>query len=144
MGTISAANATFFLSVNSIFPAPVQLQGFAADDVFDMPALRVGETLMGVDGRLSAGFVFVPAEMGITLQADSPSMFIFDQWYAQEQIARDKFAAQGVVLLTTLGTKWSLTNGFLSLYTPMPDAKRILQPRKFSITWERVSPASSV
>lgn len=140
---ITSSNATFLLGITGLFPAPVRLQGFAAEDIFDSQPLQVGETSMGVDGKLSGGFVFNPTEMGISLQADSTSMFIFEQWYAQEKIARDKFPAFATILLPTLGKKWSLSRGFLINYPVLPDAKKTLQPRKFTIRWEDASPASS-
>ena len=33
-----------------------------------------------------------------------------------------------------------MNNGVLSGYKPISDAKKVLQPRKFSITWESVNP----
>ncbi len=140
MADITSANAIFLITLD-IFPAPQQLQGFAADDIFDTEPLESVETSMGVDGNLSAGFVFVPVRQSIHLQADSPSGFFFDQWWAANQIGRQSLAASAVVILNSLGTKWVLTNGFLRQYKPIPDARRILQPRVFGITWESVSPA---
>ncbi len=136
MGTITSANTSFSLGIASVFPVPVPLQGFAADDIFDTDPLESAEVMMGVDGVLSAGFVFVPVKMSITLQADSASNLVFDAWYAAQQAAKEVFSAFGVVIFPTLGTKYALINGILSTYKPTPDAKRVLQPRKFAITWQ--------
>lgn len=144
MADITAANAVFAIAVDTLFPVPVILQGFAADDVFDTDPLDSAETVMGVDGRLSAGFVFREVRQTVTLQADSPSMALFDFWWASMQAQRSVFFATGAVTLNALGTKWALTNGILHSYKPMPDVKRILQPRKFGLTWESVSPAVTV
>jgi|SRR5882672_4531500 len=141
--SITAANATFLLSITGLFPTPQQLQGFATDDVFDTQPLKSTEVLMGVDGLLSGGFVFVAVEQAITLQADSPSGDVFDQWFNAQQAAKDVFVAQGVIILTTLNRKYALTKGFLTTYMPIPDAKKLMQPRKFGITWERVTPAAA-
>lgn len=140
--SITGANATFLMTVQDLFPTPQQLQGFAADDVFDTDPLASTEVLMGVDGGLSAGFVFVPVKQAIALQADSPSNFIFDTWYNAQQAAQDVFAAMGVVLLPGLGIKWNLVEGFLTEFPPIPNVKKLLQPRKFGITWTRVTPAT--
>jgi len=141
MKSITSANSVIMLSITGLFPVPQQLQGFAADDVFDNDPLPSAETIMGVDGRLSGGFVFVEVKQNYALQADSASIDIFDQWWAAQQQIRDVYTANGVVLLTTVGKKWTMTKGFLTNYKPIPDIKKLLQPQRFTITWERISPA---
>lgn len=141
MATITAANAIIMFSIPGLFPTPQQLQGFATDDVFDTDALESAEVMMGVDGKLSGGFVYVAIKQNYALQADSPSAIIFDQWYAVQQQIQDLYTANATVTLTSLGTKWALTKGFLTTYKPVPDAKKLLQPRKFGITWQSISPA---
>lgn len=140
-GSISSSNAIIMLQVADLFGTPVQIQGFSADDVFDSPDIEVAEHSMGVDGRLSAGFIFKETEMNITLQADSPSQEFFDEWYNAEQANRDKFVASGTVLLLGPGKKFTLIKGFLKRYKPMPDGKKTLEPRKFGIVWEQIIPA---
>lgn len=140
-GTITAANAVLTLSVTNLFPVPQQIQGFAADDVFDTEDLETAETSMGVDGKLSAGFVFNPVKQGFTLQADSASNDFFESIYAAELAARDKFELNGSVLLPAVGKLYTMTTGYMNGYKPISDAKRTLQPRKFMITWQSVLPA---
>lgn len=140
-GSITSANATYLLGIPGVFPIPQQLQGFAADNIFGTDPLEVAETSMGVDGRLSVGFVFVPVKQNISLQADSDSNNVFDVWYQAEQLIKDKYRCTGIVLLTSIRKKWTLINGVLSTYPPIPDAAKTLQPRRFAITWESVSPA---
>ena len=139
--SITSANAIVTLAIGTVFPIPVQLQGFAADNVFSTQPLKSAETLMGVDGKLSGGFVFVPVEQEYELQADSPSNLIFDTWYSIQQSSQEVFSATGLTVLTGVSTSWVMTNGFLTMYSPIPDAKKLLQPRKFGITWNSISPA---
>jgi hypothetical protein len=75
--------------------------------------------------------------------ADSESNFFFDQIYLKERNNKTKYVINGVVLLTSVGTKWTMTRGFLTLYQPIPDAKKVLQPRKHTITWESAVPSPS-
>lgn len=138
--TITAANAVFMLSVPGLFDAPVQLQGFSADDVFDTEAVDPAEIMMGVDGYMSAGFVWVPIKQGITLMADSDSNDIFETWYANNG-PNDLFVANGSVRLKSIGKSYTMTRGVLSTYPSMADAKKVLQPRKYGITWNRIEPA---
>jgi hypothetical protein len=96
---------------------------------------------MGVDGILSAGFVFVEVRQTFMLQADSPSCSLFDIWWLTNQANEDSLPATGQVNLFAIGQKWSMANGHLTSYKPMSDAKKLLQPRHFEITWGRISPA---
>lgn len=141
MPSLTMANAVIQISIPGLFTSPQQLQGFAADEVFDNEALESAETLMGVDGKLSGGFVYVPFKWGVSLQSDSESNAVFDQWWQNQQVNQEVLIANGLVLLKALGTKWTMTKGFLTRYKPMPDGKKITQPRKYEITWERVSPS---
>ena len=138
---ITSANAIYALTVADLFTAPQQLQGFSADNVFGTEPLASAETSMGIDGFLSAGFVFVPVVQNVELQADSPSNDVFDQWWQASQINQSIFPAQGLITLLSLGRKWTLQNGVLTTFPPIPDAQKTLRPRRFGITWERVLPA---
>lgn len=138
--SLTGANATFMISVDTIFTTAQQIQNFAADDVTDTDEVASAETLMGVDGNLSGGYVWVPVHQRIALQSDSPSIAFFDQWYLQQIANLTTYVATGTLLLA-VGTKWSLTNGFLTGYKNIPGVKKLIGPRNFSITWERVTPA---
>ncbi len=96
---------------------------------------------MAVDGRLSGGFVFVPIKQSISLQADSPSVSIFDAWWTSEQQVRYVYTANGNIVLTSVGLKYSMFNDFLTSYAPVSNAKKVLQTRKFTITWQNIVPA---
>lgn len=140
---ITSANATILLSSPLIFPAPIQLQQFAADDIFGTEPIQVGEDMMGVDGYLTAGFVNNAVIQRYSLMADSPSNYFFDQIALQEKAQNTKFAINGVVQLTAVGTKWTMTRGFLRMYQPLPDAKKVLQARVHTIAWQSAVPTPS-
>lgn len=141
MGSITAANSTLLLAVTGLFPAPQRLQGYATDDIYSTEALESAEVMMGVDGKLSAGFVYVAVKQSYNLQADSNANQIFDTWYAAQQALRDVYFANATIALPSLGKKWTMTNGILTSFPPMPDAGKTLKPRKYGITWESISPA---
>lgn len=141
MGTITSADAVLTLAVDIVFPAPVQIQGFAVDDIYNIPSVRSVEVMMGVDGVLSGGFVYTQMPQEITLQADSASNDLFDQWWGQMQANRAVYAASGQILLPSLGRKYTQSNGFLTGYTPAPPGRRVLQPRRYEITWQSIASA---
>ena len=141
MATLSGINAVFSLAILPLFPTPIQLQGFATDDSFDVEDVEPNETLIGVDGILSGGRVAYQVPMMITLQADSASNAIFDQWNAAEQVLQDSYIANGLISLKTVSSKWTLTRGFLTRFKPIPQVKKLLQPRHYRITWNSVIPS---
>lgn len=136
-GNLTAANCVFQLSIPDVFPSPQQLQGFAADNIFDVDPQEAIQTQMGVDGLLSAGFVYVETRQSITLQGDSASNDVFDAWRDAEKAALNVFPASAVVVLPAINRKYEMTRGFMTSYMPFSSAGKILQPRKFTITWNR-------
>lgn len=144
MGSVGAADVVLTLDIPGVLTGgPVQIQGFATDEAFDIPAIKSAEVMMGVDGILSAGFVFVPIPQQISLQADSASNDIFDAWWTQQQSTRATYQASGLIKMPQILTKYTLVQGTLTLYKPIPHAKRLLQPRNFEITWGGFAPAPS-
>lgn len=139
--TLTSANAIIYLSIDGLFPVAQRIQGFSADDVTDTDAVEAKETSMGVDGRLSAGFVPVSVRQNITLQADSESNDFFERWDAAEQAARETFVATGTLVIPATGRKYAMVRGFLRSVTRTPALRRTLQARKFTIEWERVTAA---
>jgi hypothetical protein len=140
--TITSANSVFALAVLGLFDTPVLIQGFGTDDAFDTESLAPAETQMGVDGNFSAGWVPVAVPVNITLQADSDSNVLFETWYAFEQQQQEKFVAQGSILLPATGRKYTLTRGFLTAIAMTPGAKKVLQPRRYSVTFGKITPAN--
>lgn len=139
--SLTAANAIIMLSVADLFPNAQRLQGFSTDDVFDVEQIKAVETQMGVDGILSGGFVYNETTQSFTLQSDSPSIFVFDQWVLAQQAAQDTFPGSALVTLSGIDTKFSCVKGFLTDYPPMPSVGKLIKPRKYTIRWESVSPA---
>ena len=137
--SITSVNASYVLTIPGLYSTGQELQGFAADDLFDTESIDSVETMMGADGKLSAGKIYVAQKQNIMLMADSPSIAIFEQWH-QQQLLNDVFAASAIITLVGLNTAYVLTNGYLTGFTAIADAKRVLQPRKFTVTWESIAP----
>jgi hypothetical protein len=141
MSTLTGANANFTLGIPGVFTIPQALQGFATDDAFATQSIKRAEVLMGVDGVLSGGFVYVAVVQTIALQADSPSCALFDQWDAAQQTLGDVVNASGTIILPSLSTKWNMVKGFLTDFKPMGDVKKLIGFRTFGITWEGLTVA---
>jgi len=137
--TITSANSVFTIVIPGLFPAPVQLQGYASDKAFTSEAIDLAEVQMGVDGRMTAGFTPNPTKQTVTLQADSPSKDIFTALIQAMKTAREVFYISGSIALPSTGESFTLTRGILTNTKQIPDAQKVLQPMDFVITWESVN-----
>jgi len=136
--TITSANSVFTITAASVFPAPVQLQGYATDKAFATEALELAEVQMGVDGRMTAGYVPNPVKQTISLQADSPSRSVFTTIIQTTKTLGEIFYLSGVISLPSTGEKFSMTRGILTTAKQIPDAQKVLQAVDYIITWESV------
>ncbi len=140
MADITAASAVVALTLLPIFATPQILQGFSADDVYDFDEVDPVETMMGVDGNLSGGFVYRSLTQRFVLMADSPSIAFFDTWYMQQVAGRTTYTANAITKIPAVGKKYVQTNGYLRGWKPI-GAKKVLQPVPFRIEWNLVAPA---
>jgi hypothetical protein len=135
MSTITSANSVFALTITGLYTSPQILQGYATDDGFSTEAIEVAETVMGLDGHLSGGYVFNPYKQGITLMPDSPAIEIFNNWALAQQAVKEVLIANAAITLPATGKKYVLTRGFLTSFKPIPDVKKVLQSQQYQITW---------
>lgn len=138
--TLTSANSVLAIGVTGLYGVAQILSGFAEGDAYSISAVDVSETLMGVDGVLSAGYIPQKKVMDVSIQADSSSIDFFEAWYAAQEAAQDVFPAFGNILQQSVGKNYLLARGWLKNYAPIGDAKKILQPRKFQIEWNSVIP----
>ncbi len=138
--TITAANSIFNLNIAGLFPVSQKLQGYAVDDAFMVEQVEMAENQMGVDGKMSSGFTPFMLKMTVALQADSPSIFLFETWIAAQKQAREILPANGAILLPATQKAYTMTKGVLTTANVMPDVKKVLGPQKFVITWESINP----
>ena len=141
MSTLTSANSAFALQIVGLYPVPQSIQGYATDDAFAVDDVSPVEVMMGVDGKLSGGYTPYPTKLHVTLQADSPSIPVFDHWMAAQVAAKEVYIANAAISLQGTGEKFILTRGFLTSGSPMAPAKKTLGPRKFEITFEQCSKA---
>jgi len=139
-GTLTVANSTLTLTVEALFPQAQRIQGYSADDAFDFENVENGEYSMGIDGNLSAGFVFNEIPFTWTLQADSPSLAMFEQIWNYEVSNRTKLRLDATLSLVSNGRRYDLVQGYLRQYKA-PSGKKILQPAVVSGVFSRLVPS---
>ncbi|MGZ8442539.1 MAG: phage tail fiber protein [Candidatus Binatia bacterium] len=136
MATLTTANSVFMLGVASLYNVPVKIEGFTTDDSFAVEDVTNAEVMMGLDGKMSAGYTPYPTVLPVTLQADSASNLIFDTLLQAEKLAREKYELNGTILIPSINRIFTFTRGFMTKASPMPANKKILQPRKFELTFQ--------
>ena len=139
MASITSANAVLLISIANLYPVAQRIEHFATDDMYDLDNVEVAEAQMGVDGHLTAGFVYNPYKWTIHLQADSVSFPVFDAWRAAMRSAREVYWANGMLRLKSINRAYTLTRGVLTTGTSAPSGKKVLQARSYEIAWESIS-----
>ncbi len=134
--TLTTANSAFTLAARGIFPVPFNLEGYSTDDSFAVDDVTPGETQMGVDGNLSAGYVPYATQITFMFQADSPTIDYFDTIIAAQKAQREMVIFDGTGFIQGTQEKMVMTKGFLTSFTPTSTGKKILQPRKFTLTFQ--------
>lgn len=141
MSTLTSANSVLYLAVAGVFPVAQKIEGYATDDAFAFEAVQPAQAVMGVDGRMSAGYTPFMSIQTISIQADSPSLRVFEAYLAAMKTAREVFYCSGTLAVPSTDRKYAMSRGVLTQISPAPTARTILQPRTFQITWQDVSPA---
>jgi hypothetical protein len=137
-GTLTVANSTLAMTVEALFPQSQRIQGYSADDAFDFESVENGEYSMGIDGKLSAGFVYNEIPFTITLQADSASLSLFEQTYLYEVSNRTKLGVDVTLTLPAVSKRYDLTGGFQRRFKA-PSGKKILQPGVVEFVFARLA-----
>lgn len=142
MTDITSANAILTISPRTaglIGAGAFTVEGFASDEAFMADAVDVAEAVMGVDGKMSIGAVPYITKQLITLQADSPSVSLFETIVGAQNTLRQPIILDAILSLPSVAKSYTFVKGALTRITPFPPAKRILQPLQYEISWESVA-----
>jgi hypothetical protein len=138
---LTAADVVITITVDGLFDTPTQLQGFAADNIIDTDAIVNAETVIGVDGRLSAAFVHNKVPQKIHLQADSESIDLFDAWYRAQQNNQKIYFASLMITSISTGKTYTATRGVMVKGKAVPDFKKKIEAQEYDLEWESVTVA---
>lgn len=137
MPDITSANAKLTLAVTGL--TTLTIEQFSMEDIFSTQPAEANQVMMGVDGVLSGGYVYTEKKMEITLMANSPSTVLFDTWYQTMTSQITSINANGSISIPSLGYTYVMFNGYLTRYSPTSDARKLMQPRRFEITWNSIT-----
>lgn len=142
MTDITSANAVLTISPRAaglIGAGAFTVEGFASDDAFMADAVDIAEAVMGVDGKMSIGVVPYITKQLITLQADSPSVSLFETIVGAQNTLRQPIILDAILSLPSVAKSYTFVKGGLTRITPFPPGKKILQPLQYEISWESVA-----
>ncbi|MGJ8524342.1 hypothetical protein LMG33818_000050 [Halomonadaceae bacterium LMG 33818] len=142
-GTITSADVVARITVTNLFPSGFTIQGFAADNIYDVDALTLAETVMGVDGKLSAGAVRNSINQTWHIMPDSETYERIRDWAQRSRTDTAVYRCNLEVTFRSSGQKFVHTNGVLLRSNVMPSAARTLRPIDFVIQWESITGIST-
>lgn len=143
--SITSANAKLTLTVRNsvgIVVGPFTVEGYASDAAFATETVDAAEALMGVDGKMAAGYLPRITRYTISLMANSPSIALMEAWDNAQKVLGDVLVADGFLAAPSLGRAYALVKGVLTRLTPVPTARRTFSEAVvYEIAWESVTSA---
>ena len=138
---ITSANSAFILTVTKLQIASVALERYAVDTAWSLEDVETAVAQVGVDGKMSAGWVPRLNAMTISFTPDSESITMFDAIVTAQDTMKTIYTVQGTLSLPSVTKAYTLSNGVITQFKAIPDGGRVLQPQSYRITWESVKPA---
>jgi hypothetical protein len=115
------------------------VEGFASDSAFMADDVDIAEARMGVDGKMSVGYTPYIVKQTITLQADSPSIALFEAIVGAQNTLRAPVILDQVLAIPSIQKSYVFTKGAMTRLTPFPPGKRVLEPVNYELSWELVA-----
>lgn len=137
-GNITSANATAIMVIDTLFPVGFALEAFATDQSISMGEDKVTETRMGVDGKMSAGFVSSIKSVTISFEEHSPSVIFLNALYTAMQANKKIYEITLVVTVPSVNCVHTFTGGVLNTAKPFADHKKVLDPVNWIFDFEKL------
>ena len=136
--TITSVNSVLMLAVPLVFPVPQKIQGFSADTMFMSEPTDNVETVQGIDGVLSAGFVYNPTKMSLEIMPNSPSFPLLQAWDNYQNTVKEVAGGSASIVIPSIGQSFIIGQLYLTRVTRVPGAKRTLQPLIYELTCAQI------
>lgn len=140
---ITSANAVFTIAPRAAgligSGGAFTVEGFASDSAFMAEDVDVAEARIGVDGKPSFGYVPYLTKQTLTLQADSPSITLFEAIVGAQNALRQPMFLDAVLVLPAVAKNYVFTLGAMTRLTPFPPGKKVLEPVSYELTWGTVA-----
>lgn len=134
LGNITSANSILILTVDSLYPAGVQLTNFSTDAMLSSDDMEVAQARMGVDGGLAAGYTPNPFNLTVNLEASSPSLPVMQSILQAMKLNRTTYECGIVLTIPAIMQVHYWRHGVLLSGNPVTAPKKVLDPT----TWKFV------
>ncbi|RKS87332.1 hypothetical protein DES39_0552 [Orbus hercynius] len=134
---ITAASVIVTLVADELYPTGRVIEGFAEDSLRSLDDLVRTESVMGVDGKLSVGFVYYPVNLTLHLMPDQDGYTVFENIAQVQNTLVAPIYLSMTIVDVSLKRKYTLTKGALTSFAAMPNANRLMQPVDAAMVFER-------
>ena len=138
---ITSANSTLIVTVSALAIASVAMEGYAVDNAWALDEVETAVAQMGIDGKMTAGWVPRLNPLSLSFAPNSPSIASLSAIVNAQDVNRTIYTVQAVLSCPSIGKSWTLSNGVVTRGKILPDGTRVLGPQSFQITFESAKPA---
>ncbi len=136
LNNITSANASAILTVDTLYPAGIVLEQFATDQGINFDEVSYSQSRMGVDGKMTSGFIPSIKSLVLLLEASSPSLTALSQLAQMMTQNRTTYNCTLIVTIPSLNKVFTYSNGVLESGKVVPDNKKVLEPVSFRFQFE--------
>lgn len=129
-------------TLSGLIGVPQQIEGWSADNAFSIDAQQTAMVIQGVDGKTHFGWVPHLVPFNVSLMPDSDSQDYLENLVTAQDLMRETLMITGTLIIPAISKKYSLTNGALTSYTPIPSHQRVLAAQGMTITFSSITPAA--
>ena len=138
---ITSANATLVITISDLSIASVAMEGFAVDNAWSLDDAETAVAQVGVDGKMSAGWVPRLMPLTISFAPNSDSISTLTSIVTAQDTNKTIYTVQGVLSCPSVDKAWTLSNGVITRAKIAPDGNRVLGEQSFQLTFESAMPA---
>jgi hypothetical protein len=135
-GDITSANSESRMTIDELYPEGFPLEQFGTDQGIASEDVQLAESRMGVDGKLSAGYVCNVYPVTITFEPISSSVVYINDLKDAMNKSRRIYRVHLECRLPSLQLVYKFVNGHLENATAFPAIKKTLDPVTFKFVFE--------
>ena len=136
---ITSANSSLRITITTLYPSGVDVDGYEADRMFETAAVENAEFVMGADGQLYQGWIPNMIPLTINIMPNSSFGQILDELFAYENTSKSKLSINAVLTVPALDATFTYVNGGMATWTPSVTGARVLQGRPAIFNFESVT-----
>lgn len=136
---VTSANVQIILACEDLYTSGVKLEGFSADSVMTADGVDQSENRRGVDGRMVSGVVKNIQPVSIVLEANSPSLEVFETIRDAMSANCKPYELTLTVFVPALEKTIVFRRGALKNGPNLPSVQKTLQPTTWTMEFQEVA-----